>query len=144
MEMVRNAGGDVRHNAGVRSFVVDDIMSIAIKVVRCRWTQTRPPGWDLRVGTASPDITVAARIDDEVKILDYYLFPKSAFKESGACIRLASENRIRYGAYRFKTLKPLLSLISRVKEQVNKKPGPTMTMLGRKPRERNRRHKQLK
>jgi DNA invertase Pin-like site-specific DNA recombinase len=143
LEMVRNAGMEVRLNAGGSSFVLDGSISIAIRVITCSAHQGAV-SWDLTLVRTSKDITVAARLDgDGEALLDYYLFPKSALKNK-ACIRLASVSRpsTKYDAYRCKSLDSLLRLISQVKRERRKQRPRTRATVRGKPRKRDGRHKQ--
>jgi hypothetical protein len=143
LEIVRNAGMEVRLNAGGSSFVVDGSISIAIRVTTCSAHQGSI-SWDLTLVRTLKDITIAARLNgDGEAILDYYLFPKSALKDR-AFIRLSSVSRpiTKYDAYRCKSLDPLLSLISQVKRQRRKQGPRTRATVASKRRKRDGRHKQ--
>lgn len=135
VEMVRNAGMEVRLNAGGSSLVVDGSISIAVRVSTCHAHQGLLC-WDLAVGTSSRNITVAARIDRAGEaFLDYYFLPQSALKNK-ASIRLASVHKpnARYDAYRRESLDPLLRGIRQIKKR--SKQERAVPKRRRKPRRR--------
>ena len=113
---VERAGGEVRLKPGGFAFVVDDCVTISVRLVCNRRTVKDPFGWDLRVGNAYADLIVAARIETETStVLDYYLFPGSVVTKKYC--RLASRKRTYWNEYRYMSLDTLPNLIPRNEER---------------------------
>ncbi|MES2736660.1 MAG: recombinase family protein [Verrucomicrobiota bacterium] len=106
-------GGEITQGARPGLLHVND--EVFISVVLCRHDST-PAGssrWVIRFDTGNrPDITIAVRMDATNEgVLDYYILP--AIDMTWQTLRVAEDNGVYLDAYRFETLEPFMTMISR-------------------------------
>ncbi len=77
VERIRQLGGVVSSDPKTDLLTVNDEFTVSLVVARCRRTESGSFRWSIRLDTGlAPDITVAARMDEENQSpLDYYLLP---------------------------------------------------------------------
>ena len=104
------AGASVRRDPTTDLLTINEELTAAFSIARCRGNQGQAYRWMIRFDTSlDPDITIAARMaPGNTSILDYYLFP-SIDVLSDHC-RLAPDNGMVLDVYRAPTLTSLVNL----------------------------------
>jgi DNA invertase Pin-like site-specific DNA recombinase len=104
------AGASVRRDPTTDLLTINEELTAAFSIARCRENQEQAYRWMIRFDTSlDPDITIAARMaPGNTSILDYYLFP-SIDVLSDHC-RLAPDNGMVLDVYRAPNLTSLVNL----------------------------------
>lgn len=115
VERVRCLGGSVVQDPKTDLLTVNGEFTASLVVARCRRTESGSLRWSIRLDTGlAPDITVAARMDEENKApLDYYLLP--AIDITPGKLLLAQDNGVGLDTYRFDTLDYFLGMAQRAR-----------------------------
>lgn len=89
---------------------------VLVSVVICKHTSTAAGAsrWLIRFDAGhKPDITIAVRMDEDNEgVRDYYILP--AIDMTWESLRVAENNGIYLDAYRFGTLEPFMTMLSRI------------------------------
>jgi DNA invertase Pin-like site-specific DNA recombinase len=114
ISQIEASGGKVQVDGRTDLLLVNDEVTLALVVVRCRAAETGTSRWQIRLDTGlQPDITVAVRLEaDNRTIRDYYLLPWLDVGSSRR-IRMGEENGVLLDSYRTDTLAPLCHLMRR-------------------------------
>jgi hypothetical protein len=93
---------------------VNDEFSASVAIARCQTTGAGSLRWHIHLDTGlSPDITIAARMDESNQnILDYYLLP--SLDMDSARLRLSESNGVSLDCYRFDNLDYLFEMSERI------------------------------
>jgi DNA invertase Pin-like site-specific DNA recombinase len=93
---------------------VNDEFTASIAIARCQTTGAGSLRWHIHLDTGlSPDITIAARMDESnQEILDYYLLP--SLDMQSARLRLSESNGVSLDCYRFDNLDYLFEMSERI------------------------------
>jgi DNA invertase Pin-like site-specific DNA recombinase len=104
------AGASVRRDPTTDLLTINEELTAAFSIARCRENQEQAYRWMIRFDTSlDPDITIAARMaPGNASILDYYLFP-SIDVLSDHC-HLAPDNGMVLDVYRAPNLTSLVNL----------------------------------
>jgi hypothetical protein len=118
MEMldgIRSAGGTVVQNPDTELFRINGEFSASLVIVRCQQTAAGSSRWQIRFDVRlRPDITIAARMDDENRrARDYYILPR--LDMTLPRLRLAEDNGVSLDSYRFDSLDALFALTARAR-----------------------------
>lgn len=94
---------------------VNDEFTASVAIARCQTTGAGNLRWHVHLDTGlSPDITIAARMDESNQaILDYYLLP--SLDMQSARLRLAESNGVSLDCYRFDNLDYLFEMSERIR-----------------------------
>ena len=97
VERITRLGGVVVQDPKTDLLTVNGEFTASLVVARCRRTESGSLRWSIRLDTGlAPDITVAARMDEENKApLDYYLLP--AIDINPGKLLLAQDNGVGLG-----------------------------------------------
>jgi hypothetical protein len=115
VERIRRLGGIVVQDPQTDLLTVNGEFTASLVVARCRRTESGSLRWSIRLDTGlAPDITVAARMDEENKApLDYYLLP--AIDITPGKLLLAQDNGVGLDTYRFDTLDYFFGMAQRAR-----------------------------
>ena len=115
VERIRRLGGIVVQDPQTDLLTVNGEFTASLVVARCRRTESGSLRWSIRLDTGlAPDITVAARMDEENKApLDYYLLP--AIDITPGKLLLAQDNGVGLDTYRFDTLDYFFGMAQRTR-----------------------------
>jgi hypothetical protein len=109
---LRSHGATVQEQGAINLLLVNDQVSIAVKVCYCNETRSGPRWYVHLDRRPQPDVTIAARLKSgNADILDYYLFP--SVDRLTRRLSLTAENEQALDVYRFDSLDAFLMLAKR-------------------------------
>lgn len=113
IEGVRSAGGTAIQNLEDDTLLINDEITAAIVIARCKLTRGGNRRWKIRLDESlRPDLTICVRMDeDNMNAHDFYILPRMTLAEG--VLRLAEHNGLSLDAFRFDTLDGLFALAER-------------------------------
>lgn len=115
IEGIRRAGGEVIQDQATELLRINGEFSASLVIVRRQQTPAGSSRWQIRFDIRlRPDITIAARMDDENRrARDYYILPR--LDMTLPRLRLAEDNGVSLDSYRFDSLDALFALSARAR-----------------------------
>lgn len=113
IEGVRGAGGTAIQNLEDDTLLVNEEITAAIVIARCKLTRGGSRRWKIRLDESlRPDLTICVRMDeDNSSAHDFYILPRMTLAEGVR--RLADHNGLSLDAFRYDTLGGFFALAER-------------------------------
>lgn len=114
IEGVRGAGGTAIQNLQDDTLLVNEEITAAIVIARCKLTRGGSRRWKIRLDESlRPDLTICVRMDEgNTHAHDFYVLPRMTLAEGVR--RLADHNGLSLDAFRYDTLDGFFALAERV------------------------------